>query len=58
MLEQKRCTSVPASAAGAPVAMSPDAYKTVQAIKDVQRRLGLPVTGNPGMQVLAALRKG
>ena len=32
--------------------------KTVQAIKDVQRKLGLPVTGHPGMQVLAALRKG
>jgi len=32
--------------------------KTITAIKDVQRRLGLPVTGHPGVQVLTALRRG
>jgi lytic murein transglycosylase len=32
--------------------------KTIDAIKDAQRRLGLPVTGHPGVQILTALRKG
>ncbi len=32
--------------------------KTRDAIKDVERRLGLPVTGRPGGKVLAALRAG
>jgi lytic murein transglycosylase len=32
--------------------------KTILAIKDAQRRLGLPVTGHPGMQILTALKKG
>ncbi|WP_413989919.1 lytic murein transglycosylase [Labrys okinawensis] len=32
--------------------------KTIEAIKSAQRRLGLPVTGHPGVQILQALRKG
>lgn len=32
--------------------------KTIQAIRDVQRRLGLPVTGHPGLKVLTALKRG
>jgi peptidoglycan hydrolase-like protein with peptidoglycan-binding domain len=32
--------------------------KTIDAIKDAQRRLGLPVTGHPGVQILTALRRG
>jgi lytic murein transglycosylase len=32
--------------------------KTIEAIKGAQRRLGLPVTGHPGVQILQALRKG
>nr|WP_284315586.1 lytic murein transglycosylase [Labrys miyagiensis] len=32
--------------------------KTIEAIKGAERRLGLPVTGHPGLTILQALRKG
>ncbi|MFC7662650.1 peptidoglycan-binding protein [Methylorubrum suomiense] len=32
--------------------------KTRDAIKDVERQLGMPATGRPGGKVLAALRRG
>ena len=32
--------------------------KTVQAVRDMQRRLGLAVTGHPGLKILTALRGG
>lgn len=32
--------------------------KTIEAVKDAQRKRGLPVTGHPGLQILTALRKG
>ncbi|WP_163363895.1 peptidoglycan-binding domain-containing protein, partial [Enterobacter cloacae] len=32
--------------------------KTREAIKDVERKLGMPPTGRPGGKVLEALRRG